>query len=152
MRSLVIDDEFVALTKLSLLLEPLGQCDAATSGHQGLELFKQALLDACPYNLVTIDINMPDFNGIALLGRLRREEQQRGAGRAKMLIATAASTTSNVLAAMTGECDGFLAKPIRRAVLFAKLGQIGLLSPAVAQQGAGQDDAARVNVAGHGSI
>ncbi len=133
MHSLVIDDEFVALTKLALLLEPLGQCDAATSGQQGLDYFIRSFQNGCPYHLVTIDINMPDISGITLLGRLRRAMESWGGPRPRMLIVTAASTTSNVLAAMTGECDGFLAKPVKRNVLFAKLGELGLLSSAVAR-------------------
>ena len=140
MRSLVVDDEFVALSKMVALLEPLGQCDAATSGQQALDLFNKALSDACPYHLVTIDINMPDVSGITLLGRLQREERARGAARSKKLVVTAATSPSNVLAAVTGECDGFLAKPIRRAVLLEKLAALGLLPEGVARQGAARPE------------
>ena len=134
MRSLIVDDDFVAISKLVALLAPLGQCDAATNGQQALELFCKALRDTCPYHLVTIDINMPDISGITLLGRFQREEQARGAVRARKIMVTAASTTSNVLAAVTGECDGFLGKPVRRAVLMEKLAALGLLTSSVAQQ------------------
>lgn len=138
MRSLAIDDEFVALSKMVAMLEPFGQCDAATSGQQALDLFCKALKEASPYRLVTIDINLPDTNGIMLLGRLQREERRCEAPRARKLVVTAESTTSNVLAALTGECDGFLAKPVRRAVLLEKLAALSLLTENVARTEAGE--------------
>lgn len=79
MRSLAIDDEFVALTKMVAMLEPYGPCDAATTSEQALEWFCKALDDACPYGLVTIDINLPGRDGISLLGYLRAEERRRRA-------------------------------------------------------------------------
>jgi two-component system chemotaxis response regulator CheY len=128
MRSLVIDDEFVVLTKMVAMLEPFGQCDAAMTSRQALDLFRRALEEARPYDLVTIDINLTDMSGIMLLGRLQEEEGRRNAPRARKLMVTAESTMSNVLAAASGECDGFLAKPVRRAVLGEKLVDLGLLT------------------------
>jgi two-component system, chemotaxis family, chemotaxis protein CheY len=138
MRSLVVEDEFVALSKMVAMLEPFGQCDAATSSQQAWQLFCQALKEASPYRLVTIDINLPDTDGITLLGRLQGEERRCGAPRARKLVATAASTASNLLAALTGECDGFLVKPVRRGVLLEKLAAFGLLPGNVARREAGE--------------
>ena len=127
MRSLAIDDEFVALTKMTTLLRPLGPCDAATSGKQAIEMCEEALKQGLPYKLITIDIGLPDMNGLALLVRIWKEEKKYNAERATKLVVTANSTASNVLAAATGECDGFLVKPVRRPVLFRKLSLLGLL-------------------------
>jgi two-component system, chemotaxis family, chemotaxis protein CheY len=124
MRTLSIDDDFVALAKMVTLLGPLGQCDAATCSRQAMELFAMALNRGRPYELVTIDINLPDINGIALLGRLQAEERRRNAPHSAKLMITAESTASNVLASLTGECDGFLVKPVRRAVLMDKLAKL----------------------------
>jgi two-component system chemotaxis response regulator CheY len=128
MRSLAIDDEFVALSKMVAMLEPFGQCDAAMTSRQALDLFRSALKEARPYDLVTIDINLPDMSGITLLERLQQEEEQRNAPRARKIMVTAESTMSNVLAAASGECDGFLAKPVRGALLGEKLVDLGLLT------------------------
>jgi len=127
MRSLAIDDEFVALSKMVAMLKPYGECDAALDSQQALELFCRALEDSRPYGLVMIDINLPDINGITLLGRLQEEERRRSAPRATKVMVTADGTLSNVLAAVTGECDGFLVKPVRREVLCEKLVALGLL-------------------------
>ena len=50
---------------------------------------------------------------------------------------TAESTESNVLAALSAECDGFLVKPVRRSVLIAKLVSLELLTENVARGAAG---------------
>jgi two-component system chemotaxis response regulator CheY len=114
------------------MLEPFGSCDAATGSRQALELFRQALDQATPYRFVTIDIHLPEMSGITLLGRLQFEERKRGIPHSKKLMVTAQSTASNVLAAVTGECDGFMVKPVRRAVLLDKLAALGLLTENVA--------------------
>lgn len=132
MRSLVIDDEFVALSKLVALLEPLGRCDAATCGRQALELLAGALSGGTPYHLITIDIRMPDIDGLLLLARILEGERLYGAPRARKLIITAGGTSANVRAAAAAGCDGFLVKPVRRAVMLAKLANLGLVSGAAA--------------------
>jgi two-component system chemotaxis response regulator CheY len=132
MRSLAIDDEFISLSKMVAMLEPFGSCDAATSSQQALDLFRQALDAATPYRLVTIDIHLPGMSGITLLGRLQAEERRRGVARSRKLMVTAEATAGNVLAALTGECDGFMVKPVRQAALLEKLAALGLLTENVA--------------------
>ncbi len=127
MRSLVIDDEFVALSKMVGLLRPLGDCDAATSGEQALNLFLRALTNGAPYDLITIDINMPDMNGITLLSRFQAEEKVHCSPASRKLMVTADSSASNVRAALAGDCDGFIVKPIKRAVLADKLASLHLV-------------------------
>jgi two-component system, chemotaxis family, chemotaxis protein CheY len=133
MRSLVVDDEMVAVDKLISLLAPLGSAEPATRGQQALELFRKALEEGCPYDLVTIDIEMPDMNGIMLLSRLRWEEQTRHGAPAKKIMVTAHSTTSRVIAAATGKCDAYLVKPVQRDVLLDKLARLGMLPAEPAQ-------------------
>lgn len=127
MRSLVIDDEFVALSKLVSLLAPLGPADAVTSGQQAMAMFRKALEGGRPYDLVTIDIEMPDINGIVLLGRLQWEEQARHGPPAKKVMVTATSSPSRVKAAAAGKCDAYLVKPVLREVLMKKLANMGLI-------------------------
>ena len=135
MRSLAVDDEFVALSKMVALLGPLGSCDAATNGQQASSMLCKALDESKPYNLITIDINMPDTNGIALLMCLQKEEKKRHVPQSTKLIVTAMSTQSNVLAAAKQECDGFLVKPVRKPVLIEKLTALGLLPAEPANMG-----------------
>lgn len=130
MHSLTVDDEFVALSKVVSVLETLGPCDAFTSGQQALEQFRRTLAKGGHYDLILIDINLSDTNGLELLGRFQKEERACGAKPAKKLIVSANSTVFNVEAAIAGNCDGFLVKPVRRAVLLEKLAALQLAPPA----------------------
>jgi two-component system, chemotaxis family, chemotaxis protein CheY len=127
MRILAVDDEFVALSKLVTLLEPLGQCDAFTSGYQALNQFRKVLAEGESYDLLLIDINLQDANGLDLLARFQKIEREFQVGSARKVIVTAESTSSNVAAAVAGRCDGFLVKPVRRAVLMEKLAALQLV-------------------------
>jgi two-component system, chemotaxis family, chemotaxis protein CheY len=131
MRSLVVDDEFVALSKMVAILEPLGQCDAATNAEQALAFFLKALKDGAPYDLITIDINIPSMSGLTLLNRFQSEEKSRGCQRARKIVASADSSPFNVRSALANDCDGFLVKPVSRSVLMDKLAALQLLPSGV---------------------
>ena len=137
MRSLVIDDEFIALSKMVSLLEPLGPCDAATNGAQALEMFGRAIKEGCLYDLITVDINMPDMNGISLLARFRAEERMRRCVGSRKIVVSADSSSATIRAALMNECDEFIVKPIKRDVLMGKLAHLQLL-PAGGQVGAAE--------------
>lgn len=120
MRILVVDDEYVALTKLMSIMSEYGQCDAATNGKQALDLFRKALLQGQPYNVALIDIELPELNGIQLLQIINDREAVAGIHSVKMVVSVA-STTRNILQAAANHCDAFIVKPVKRAVLAEKL-------------------------------
>jgi two-component system chemotaxis response regulator CheY len=126
MRILAVDDEFVALTKMVALLGEYGRCDAATNGKQAYEMFAEALMLGEPYDLVTIDINMPEVDGLHLLEKMHKGEAGSRHKTALKIMITAESTPETVMAAGRRKCDAFLAKPIQREVLQKKLAELGL--------------------------
>jgi DNA-binding response OmpR family regulator len=77
MRILLIDDEPIALTKLELMLTNVGVCDTAASGIAATECFIKAIGDNRPYDLITIDIELPDITGLDLLNRFCLLEQKK---------------------------------------------------------------------------
>jgi two-component system, chemotaxis family, chemotaxis protein CheY len=138
MRSLVVDDEFVALHKMIGLLAPLGECDAATNGQQAVDMFCTALAGDKPYDLVTIDIEMPVMGGIAVLRRLQFEEQNSQRPPAAKIMVSAAASPTNVMAAGSSHCQAFLVKPVRREMLMEKLVALGLIQAAPAPSAPGR--------------
>lgn len=126
MKILVVDDEYVALTKMTTLLSPYGECDAATHARQAFELFKNASESGEPYGLITIDIHLPDIDGIELLKMIRQSERHFGGAIAKKIIISVEGSAHNVTLAARNECDAFLVKPVTRATLADKLASIGV--------------------------
>jgi DNA-binding response OmpR family regulator len=120
MRILLIDDEPVALAKLELMLASIGDCETAASGIQATERFVKAIGDNQPFDLVTIDIELPDVPGLELLDRFCSLEQKNGITASKKIMVTAHSKADYVLKARN-KCDAFVVKPLRKKTLLAKL-------------------------------
>ena len=118
MRILVVDDEFVSLKKLSLLLDDIGTCDTASSGEEALEMFIAAEQVNSPYELITLDIDMPGMSGTETVAKIRKYEEEMGIASlhtsVKVLMVTAMSDSKNIMASFKGGCEGYLKKPFSR--------------------------------------
>ena len=125
MRILVIDDEFAALKKLEVLLSEHGQCDAATNAGQAKELFVKAIKGGEPYGLITIDIGLPDTNGLELLKFFSLMESKNPKLSSKKIMVTGSADADDVLDA-SKYCSGYITKPIKKDVLAQKLKQLGI--------------------------
>ncbi len=123
MRILLIDDEPIALTKLQLMLTKVGTCDTAASGIDATEYFVKAIGDDQPYDLITIDIELPDITGLDLLNRFCQLEQKNTIAPAKKIMVTAHSNVDYVVKARD-KCDAFLVKPLRKATLLDKINEL----------------------------
>jgi two-component system chemotaxis response regulator CheY len=123
MRILLIDDEPVALTKLELMLTKVGTCDTATSGIGATECFVKAIDDNQPYDLITIDIELPDITGLELLNRFCLLEKKNAITPAKKIMVTAHSNVDYVVKARN-QCDAFVVKPLRKATLLEKIREL----------------------------
>ncbi len=127
MKILIVDDEYVALSKMTTLLSKYGDCKFATDGKQALKLFDIAVADeGHPYDLITIDIDMPKIDGLELLKIISQKEQNRNISRAKKIIISAENSADNVLQAVQNHCDAFIAKPVLKRTLVDKLKEIGI--------------------------
>ena len=60
---LVVEDDFASRQFLIRWLMEIGEVDVAISGTEALEAFSNALGARSPYDLVTLDIMMPDVAG-----------------------------------------------------------------------------------------
>lgn len=129
MKILVVDDEFVSLQKLILLLKDVGDVDAATSGEQALEMFVQAEQNKSPYDLVTLDYDMPGINGPETAERIRKYEEENGIASlhssAKILMVTAMNDGKSIMSSFKGGCEGYLKKPFNKAEIQKSLEAIG---------------------------
>jgi DNA-binding response OmpR family regulator len=121
MRILLIDDEPVALTKLALILKKnVGPCDTAVSGITATEKFVKAIAENQPYDLVTIDIDLPDVSGLDLLNRFSALETKNHTPSSKKIMITAHSNMDFLVKARN-HCDAYLVKPVRKVALLEKI-------------------------------
>lgn len=129
MKTLIVDDDFTSRLILQKVLSASGEAHIAVNGAEALEAFKAALAGREPYDLVCLDIMMPEMDGQEVLSRLRAAETAAGvpvnAG-SKIVMTTALSDAHNVTRAFREQCEAYLVKPVEPRELRAKLKELGL--------------------------
>ncbi|MCA8974280.1 MAG: response regulator [Planctomycetes bacterium] len=131
MKSLVIDDQITARTLLRCILESYGVVDDVSTGQDGLRMFKNAVDQGEGYDLICIDLGLPDLSGMQVLTDVRDTEDsmglRRGKGAATVLMITGNSDPSRATEAFDNQVDGYLEKPVSYENLIEALAGTGLL-------------------------
>ncbi|TVR14108.1 MAG: response regulator [Planctomycetota bacterium] len=130
MKSLVVEDDFVCRKTLSSMLQGFGDCDIASDGVEAVEAVQLALNEKTPYDLICLDIQMPNLDGHGTLTQVRGLERDAGipVGRgAKIIMTTAMNDKENIFSAFRGNADAYLTKPIVLERLRGELLNLGLL-------------------------
>lgn len=130
MKTLVVEDDFVNRILLTELLKGYGQLDVAINGREAVMAVERALCESSPYDLICLDIMMPDMDGHQALKAIRATEEKRGilsTGGAKIIMTTALDDPGNVMAAYRELCDCYLVKPLRKDSLIAELRKFRLI-------------------------
>lgn len=132
MRILIVEDDFVARKVLSRMVAHLGKIDMAAHGAEAMEALRLAWAAGQPYELVFLDIMMPEFDGRAVLRFLREEECRRRiplGAEAKVIMTTALDDVKTVSESFFAGASGYVVKPITREGLDNALSQAGVTSP-----------------------
>jgi len=131
MRALIVDDDFYSRITLHDMLRAVAECHIAVNGEEAVDAFKRALEDGRPYNLVCMDLVMPEMDGQQALREMRALEDERGvgnAGRCSIFVVSMVEDNRETNEAFfLGGADCFLVKPIEEAKLMAELRDHGLL-------------------------
>ncbi len=130
MKILIVDDDFVSRITLHKLLMNHGFCDMAEDGKEAVAAFEKALEEDAPYDLVCMDIMMPEMDGQEAMQQIRAIEKKRGTApgkEIKAIMVTALDDPTNVSKAFfRGEATGYIAKPYDHAKIVQMLQEMGL--------------------------
>jgi two-component system chemotaxis response regulator CheY len=132
MKTLIVEDEITSRVLLRELLKRFGLPHVAMNGKEAVAAVSTAILAGDPYDLICLDIMMPEMDGQEALKRIRQLEtgaQIPAEKRAKVIMTTALADRDNVLEAIQGQCDYFLVKPIDGRALLDELRLLGLIPP-----------------------
>jgi two-component system chemotaxis response regulator CheY len=131
MKTLIVEDDFTSRLLLQASLTPYGECHIAVNGREAVEAFQAARQQGQRYDLICMDIMMPEMDGQEALKQIRKLEDDAdilSSDAAKVVMTTALDDIGNVMAAFKGLCDAYLMKPIEKANLLAKLKSLHLIS------------------------
>ena len=108
------DNEINALLMRSLLGRLGHKAVITTNGEEALESWLSAKSAGSPYDLVFMDIQMPQLNGIETTKRIRMLEAGQPGRRTPILALTANTLVEDRYACFEAGMDGFLIKPLDR--------------------------------------
>ena len=115
---LVAEDNQINALLIRSLLSRLGHhAVITTNGAEALESWLSAKSAGSPYELVLMDIQMPQLNGIETTKRIRTLEAGEPGGRTPILALTANTLVEDRYACFEAGMDGFLIKPLDREKL-----------------------------------
>jgi PAS domain S-box-containing protein len=111
------DNEINALLMRSLLGRLGHRAVLATNGEEALESWQAARSAGAPYDLVLMDIQMPQLDGIETTRRIRGLETGQSGRPTPILALTANTLVEDRYACFEAGMDGFLIKPLDREKL-----------------------------------
>ncbi len=115
-RILLVEDHDINRLLVTEMLERCGQeVDVAHDGNEAIAMVIDSVMRARPYDLVLMDVQMPDCDGLSATRTIRAEGI--GPGLLPVIALTANAFPEDVVAARAAGMQGHLAKP----VVFAQL-------------------------------
>jgi PAS domain S-box-containing protein len=108
------DNEINALLMRSLLTRLGHHAVITTNGEQALESWLAAKSAGTPYDLILMDIQMPQLDGIETARRIRKLEAGEASRQTPILALTANTLVEDRYACFEAGMDGFLIKPLDR--------------------------------------
>ncbi|POR05682.1 two-component system response regulator [Alkalispirochaeta sphaeroplastigenens] len=131
MRILIVEDDFGSRRFLQALFQgrPSVFVDVVVDGDEAVQAFRLAWEEKTPYELILLDIMMPNMDGHEALREIRKFEESIGVhhkDRVSVIMTTALGDPRNVVDAYyKGEADAYLVKPIEQQKLFTTMAQLG---------------------------
>lgn len=131
MRTLIVEDDYTSRILLENVLKDFGSCDFAINGLEAVAVFRRALDESRPYDLICMDIMMPKLSGQDALRQIRHIEKKMGvpAGdEVKVFMTTALSEAKEVIDALyNGGASAYFVKPINMENFIKELKSAGLI-------------------------
>lgn len=130
MKVLIAEDDFASRKFMLRFFEKYGECDVTVDGKEAVEAYKMAIECGEPYDLICLDIMMPEMDGHQALRAIRKIEEENGVAedeRVKIVMTTALSETRHVTKAFENGCTAYAGKPINQDKLEAMLKKFKLI-------------------------
>jgi two-component system chemotaxis response regulator CheY len=130
MRALIVEDDFTCRLLLQSFLAPYGECHIAVNGKEAVAAFRTAQQSGQPYDLICMDIMMPEMDGQDAVREIRALEEAGGTlstRGAKIIMTTALDDVKNVVQSFKSLCDACLFKPIDTGKLLGHIKDLHLV-------------------------
>ena len=130
MKCLIVEDDFAARRLLKRYLSNYSDCDIAVDGNEAVQAFGQAMNEKEPYELICLDIMMPNINGREALKAIRQIESEYGIDGldgVKVIMTTALGDSKNIVGSFREGCEAYIVKPVEKDKLLEEMANLGLV-------------------------
>jgi two-component system chemotaxis response regulator CheY len=124
LRVLLVEDDFACRLLLQTFLSRYGECHIAVNGKEAVDAFRLAFDKGSPYNLICMDIMMPEMDGREAVRQIRASEETHGILSpygAKIIMTTTVQEIREVFLCFRELCDAYLVKPIDLGRLLSQM-------------------------------
>jgi two-component system, chemotaxis family, chemotaxis protein CheY len=130
MKTLAVEDVCMMRKLLEKLLSPFGACDSVENGTEALIKFSHTCLNEEKYDVIFLDLMLPEISGEDVLREIRDIENNLGIKkeeRVKIIICSALSDYENVIKIVKKHCDAYISKPFYKQIIYKTLKQLKLI-------------------------
>ena len=130
MRTLIVEDDFTSRLLLQTFLASYGECHVAINGKEAVEAYRDSQKNGKGYNLICMDIMMPEMDGQEALRQIREIEESAGtlsSSGVKIVMVTALDDVKNVTSSFQSLCDAYVFKPVDTGQLLNHLKTLALV-------------------------
>ena len=131
---MVAEDDASSRILLEKFLSGYGECQVALNGKEAVDTARRARQDRKSFDLICMDLEMPEMNGLTAIREIRRQEATSVSFKtAKIVVTTSHTDMDYISAALEGGCNAYLVKPIDTAKLLETMKKLGLIEDFVGQ-------------------
>ena len=131
MDCLIVEDNPASNLILAKMMSQYGSVDAVDNGTEAINRFRLAHEAGRPYDLILMDIKLPESNGLLCVATIREFEANRNISllnRVKIIMTTALDDPRTVMKALyESDANSYLVKPIRLQKLEDELRALKLI-------------------------
>jgi two-component system chemotaxis response regulator CheY len=121
-KALIIDDSRAIRRILGSVVRELGfEVSEAENGREGLKTLNDM---QPPAEVVLVDWNMPEMNGLEFVNQVRADGRWQGV---KLMMVTSVTEADQMMKALTAGADEYIMKPFTKEVLHDKLRLLGIV-------------------------
>lgn len=128
MKILIVDDDEFSRVMLSEILKDLGTCDTASNGYEAIDAFMRARTEGAPYDLICLDIIMPEIDGLQVLKQIRSIETVDSIAfpdSVRIIMVSSMSDLEHIMMSFDSRCEAYMIKPFERQQLLDHLILLG---------------------------